>query len=286
MKIILTTTLSLLLALGLNAQLPAAYTFYDSEGRVSEYSQVLKAAKEADFTFFGELHDDPIAHWLEFRLCKDLYAAQKDKLVVGMEMFESDNQLIVNEYFSEQISEKTFEDECRLWGNYRTDYKPILDFAREKHLKFVASNVPRRYAAMVNSLGLAAFIQQVEANALPFCATLPFAVNMELQCYKEMLEMGGGNTNFPEAQAIKDATMAENMLLNVSEGTEVGYHLNGSFHSNRKEGIIWYILQARPKARICNIATVKQSDLSRLDKENIGLADFILVTPDDMTTTH
>jgi len=45
--------------------------------------------------------------------------------MLGAEMFESDNQLIMDEYMTGKIKNlKNFEDEAKLWPNYQTDYKP------------------------------------------------------------------------------------------------------------------------------------------------------------------
>lgn len=78
---------------------------------------------------------------------------EKDNLILGAEMFESDNQVILNEYLAGLISQSSFENEARLWPNYKTDYKPLVEFAKTNKLQFVASNVPRRYASLVNSKG-------------------------------------------------------------------------------------------------------------------------------------
>ena len=99
---------------------------------IADYKELLKAASEADIVFFGELHDNSLCHWLELELTKDLYEARKEKLVLGAEMFETDNQLLVNEYVTQFIRKKDFEAEAKLWPNYRTDYAPLVDFAREK----------------------------------------------------------------------------------------------------------------------------------------------------------
>jgi uncharacterized iron-regulated protein len=56
-----------------------AYKIYDIQGRESDYSQLLKKAKEADVVLFGELHDNPICHWLQLELTKDLFADKKNK---------------------------------------------------------------------------------------------------------------------------------------------------------------------------------------------------------------
>ena len=41
-------------------------------------------------------------------------------------------------------------------ANYKTDYKPIIEFAKENGINFIATNIPRRYAAMVSGGGLRA----------------------------------------------------------------------------------------------------------------------------------
>jgi uncharacterized iron-regulated protein len=83
-----------------------AYEIFDGQGKMSSYDEILKAAKESDVILFGEFHDNPICHWLELELAKDLYADKKEKLVMGAEMFESDDQVILNEYLRGVITEK------------------------------------------------------------------------------------------------------------------------------------------------------------------------------------
>ena len=73
-----------------------AYQFYNLKGKDAGYKDVLNAALGSDIVFFGELHDSPICHWLELELTKDLYAEMKENLVIGAEMFESDNQLLLD----------------------------------------------------------------------------------------------------------------------------------------------------------------------------------------------
>ena len=52
---------------------PFAYQLFDAEGNETDYEKLLEKAKEADIILFGELHNNPIAHWLQLRLTKDLY---------------------------------------------------------------------------------------------------------------------------------------------------------------------------------------------------------------------
>jgi len=281
--------LGLLITINLSAQDKPAYKIFTGKGKKADYGDILKKASKADVVFFGELHDNPIAHWLELEITKDLYKEKGKSLVLAAEMFETDNQLLIDEYFSGIIKESSFESEVRLWKNYKTDYKPLLDFARDSGLKFIASNIPRRYASAVNSGGFEA-LEKVTPEGLNYIAPLPVEYDPELLCYKNMMSMGGGamghaTENLPKAQAIKDATMAHSIVNNRQEGETV-IHYNGSYHSDRYMGIIWYLNKYSPGLKITTITTVLQDDLKKVDGENLGLADFVIVVPSSMTRTY
>jgi uncharacterized iron-regulated protein len=274
----------------LSAQDKPAYLIYDSKGKEVSYSKMLRQIAEADFVFFGESHNNSIAHWMELQVTKDLFEKQGKNLVLGAEMFEADNQLSIDEYLSSFVTDKRFEDETRLWKNYATDYKPLLLFAKEKGLRMIASNVPRRYAGLVSDKGYEG-LDAISADGKKFLVPLPFPYDSTLQCYKDMLTMPGGhgstkmNQNFPKAQALKDATMAHFILKNWSKG-KLFLHYNGSYHSDKHQGIVWYIMQQSPASKILTISTASQKDISKLEDESKGVADFILVVPEDMTNTY
>jgi len=54
-----------------------AYVLFDSKGKKTDYSQLLIEAKKADIILFGELHDNPICHWLQKTLTEDLFIEKK-----------------------------------------------------------------------------------------------------------------------------------------------------------------------------------------------------------------
>jgi len=64
---------------------------------------LLKRAQKSDFVFFGELHDNPIAHWLELEVTKSLFDLKTKNLILAAEMFETDNQILIDEYFADII---------------------------------------------------------------------------------------------------------------------------------------------------------------------------------------
>lgn len=265
-----------------------AYKVFTGEGKKADYGDIIKDAMKADVVFFGELHDNPIAHWLELEITKSLHAEKDKDLVLAAEMFETDNQILIDEYFSGLIKESSFEAEARLWKNYQTDYKPLLNFAKEKGLKFVASNVPRRYASVVASGGFEA-LNKVSPDGLKYLAPLPVEYDPELACYKEMLSMGGGamhaSENLPKAQALKDATMAKSIADNFRKGKQV-IHFNGSYHSDRYMGIIWYLNRYVPGLKIVTVTTILQDNIEKPGEEVSGKADYVIAVPSSMTRTY
>jgi uncharacterized iron-regulated protein len=284
-----TLIIALTISSGLYAQDKPAYKVFTGEGKKADYGDILKNAGKADIVFFGELHDNPISHWLELELTKGLFADKGKNLVLAAEMFETDNQLIIDEYFMGLFKESSFESEVRKWNNYATDYKPLLNFAKENGLKFIASNIPRHYASMVASGGFEE-LQKVSDEGKKFIAPLPVEYDPEVPCYKDMLSMGGGpmghaSENLPKAQAIKDATMANSIVKYRQPGQTV-IHFNGSYHSDRYMGIIWYLNKYSPGLRIVTITTILQDDIDKLGDDGNGKADFVIVVPTTMTRTY
>jgi uncharacterized iron-regulated protein len=270
-----------------------AYKIFTGEGKRADYEDILKVTAKSDVVFFGELHDNPIAHWLELEITKNLFAARGKDLILSAEMFERDNQILIDEYFSGIIKESSFESETRLWKNYATDYKPLLNFAKENGLKFVASNIPRRYASVVSSGGFEA-LQKIATEELKYIAPLPIDYDPELPCYKEMLSMNGAiggqmsgkvSENLPKAQAIKDATMANSIVNNWQKGQLI-IHYNGSYHSDRHMGIIWYLNKYNPLIKVVTISAVLQDEIDKMSEDNKGMADFVIVIPTSMTRTY
>lgn len=261
-----------------------AYQLFDLKGKKTTYKKLVKASENSELILFGEYHDNPISHWLQLALTKDLYKTKS--LVLGAEMIERDNQLQLNQYLSGEINQKGLDTLARLWKNHKTDYKPLVDFAKENKLHFVATNIPRRYASMVYRGGFEV-LDTLSVNQKEWIAPLPIKYDASLPQYQKMLEMaqGHGGDNLPKAQAIKDATMGYSILENLKPNS-VFVHYHGSYHSDFYEGIYWYVKQDKPNLKILTIATVSQADLSKLDKEHLGRADFILVVDEDMTKTY
>ena len=143
MKKYLLLLLACSLVITTQAQQKPAFVIYNAKGKKVSYRKMLKTSREANLVFFGELHDNPIAHWLELELTKDLSA--KKNLIMGAEMFERDNDAQLQDYLAKRITKKQLDSSARLWNNYKTDYAPLVDYARDHNIPFVATNVPVSY---------------------------------------------------------------------------------------------------------------------------------------------
>jgi len=331
----------------------AAFQIFDSKGKKVSYAKFIKALQKSlpnksdskGVLLFGELHDNPIAHWLELQVTQDLYAFQPN-MILGAEMFETDQQTALNTYLNPPLdtTKKStsvnpmgmgfgpdpnyikLKKSIKLWNNFVTDYQPLVDFAKENHLPFVATNIPRRYASLVYKSGIGAVYGKEGAKngpqrtfsvgtKLPSCDTgifkkdsmsyfaeinkgqsIPpiFVYDSTLQCYKDIFAMAGGHggQNLPMSQAIKDATMASQIYTHLpSNGIFV--HYNGSYHSDNHQSIEWYlneynqnILKNYYQMNVVTISTRMQMNVSELENENKGIANFIIVVPENMIRTY
>lgn len=296
MRITAITLFTLALLVGMMGFTPEkkAYQLFDKTGEKVSYEQMLETLKTADVVLFGEIHNNPISHWLQLEVAKDLYTTKKDKLVLGAEMFEADNQVIMNEYLQGIISRKHFEKEAKIWDNYKTDYKPLVNFALHNKLPFVATNIPRRYASLVAKKGVEG-LKKLSKDAKKWIAPLPVKVDLALPGYAGMIKMMGGAhsrgmggmtpQNFAKAQAMKDATMAHFITKNRKK-RQTFLHFHGTYHSNNFEGIHWYLKKKNSKLKIVTIATVDQTTIASLSAKNKNLADYIIAVPKSMTKTY
>ena len=80
------------------SQSKPAYILYNAKGKKCSYKKMIRKLAKKDIILFGEFHNNPIAHWLELSVSKDLH--QSREMVLGAEMFEADNQLALNAYLA------------------------------------------------------------------------------------------------------------------------------------------------------------------------------------------
>ncbi len=284
MKKYFSLAIFLFLSVMVIAQQKPAYILYDAKGKKVRYDKMIRRLCEKDIVLIGEYHNNPISHWMELEIAKD--CKQQRSLVLGGEMFEQDQQPALDNYLQGKLTAKGLDSSVKLWPNYKTDYAPLVNFAKENKIVFAATNIPRRYAAMVSRGGFPV-LDTLTAKEKAWMAPLPMAYDSTLPGYKNMMTMmaGHGSANMPRAQASKDATMAYFILKYFVPGN-LFIHFNGSYHSENHDGIVWYLKQAGPALKIATITTVSQKDIKTLLEENKNKADYIICVDEDMTTTY
>jgi uncharacterized iron-regulated protein len=277
-------SLFLVLSISLQAFDKPAYVLYNAKGKKVSYEKMLKNLQKQDVVLIGELHNNPISHWLELEITQAL--SEKRQLVLGAEMFERDNQAALSNYLQGKITAKGLDSSARLWKNYKTDYAPLVNFAKEKNLPFIATNVPRKYASQVSRGGFES-LANLTSEEKTWVAPMPIAYDANLPGYQKMLKMMGEHTspNMPKAQALKDATMAHFLFTNWTPGS-LFIHYNGSYHSEYYEGISWYLKRSKADIKIATIATVSQKEIDLLLPEHLLKADYIICVEEDMTGTY
>ncbi|MDF3029373.1 MAG: hypothetical protein K0S23_3680 [Fluviicola sp.] len=280
--------LALILSSSAYGQDLEAFRIFDSKGKAVTFQKMMSKVSGNQVVLFGEFHDNPISHWFELNVLMELNKPAKGpKLAVGFEMFELHQVKALNAYIGTK-SYKALKDSTELWTNFKTDYKPILDSAIAYGNVPFAANVTRKYASLVFKKGLGA-LDSLPADQKRLMAPLPFPFDSTLTQYVELIEMGkemhASGINFAYAQAIKDATMGYSIAEHVKKG-EMVYFLNGAFHSDFHQGIMWYVEQYAPGTKVGTITTVSQKDVKKLQKEHQGRADFIIVVNETMMSTH
>ncbi|MCS4433499.1 ChaN family lipoprotein [Aquiflexum gelatinilyticum] len=263
------------------------YKIFDGKGKEVTFENIVKDSKKSEVIFFGELHNNSLAHWLQLQLLKNLQE-NGNRVILAGEFFERDDQLNIEEWFAGKMTDKNFEAEAKLWTNYQVDYKPLMLYAKKNQIPFVGTNVPRKYASMVSRKGLLV-LDSLSDDAKKSIAPLPIEVDKTLPGYvgmKDMMHGSGMNADYMvEAQALKDATMAYSLFDYLEKGNSI-LHINGSYHSNNYEGIIWYLNKAYPKTKILTISTVEQESIKELEEKSKGIADFIIVLPMDSPKSY
>lgn len=266
------------------AQLDSSlYVIYDTQKRTEVTLAELAASFDhIDVVFFGEEHNDSVAHALQYELLKAM-DERYDRVALSMEMFVSDDQLVLNEYLSGVITERNLSKDAVLWDNYK-DYRPMVEYARENGLPVLAANAPSRYTNRVTRSGLES-LNVLDKSAKNLLAPLP--IDTLTGPYHEKFAglMGGhegmGNLKIYQSQNLWDATMAYRISRFMKE-KKVGkiLHLNGRFHSDEQLGTVAQLRNYAPRrTAVANISCFSDENFSSPDWASLAhLGDFIILT--------
>lgn len=229
--------------------------------------------------FIGEEHESRVSHQAELTILKGL-AERDSNLILALEMFERDVQDILDAYLEGKISEKKFLQRSRPWPNYLKDYRPLIEFAKEKGMPVIAANIPRK-AAVAISLANEISPDVMGKNRV----YLPKTVHLKSKEYykrfassiekmSQFTPMKGMNVEgLYKAQVLKDAVMAASVEPFLHRRT---LFCCGHFHSDYHLGIPYQLKKNHPKVKIAVIAMAPSVE-NLLMKDRSRVADFIWV---------
>lgn len=244
--------------------------------------EMADALQHADVVFLGEEHDNTVAHGLQLDLTRKLHEL-RGNLVVTLEMFETDVRFVLEDYLAGRISEEDFLAQSRPWPNYDSDYRPVVEWAKENGVRVVAGNVPRPVARRVAYEGVGA-VRHVPG--MP--AELEAPHDEYLGLFKEAM---GGRRNGPMTQRLynwytaqcgKDEVMAESILrwTGGADTDPIVVHWCGKFHSDRALGTAERVLRRRPDFKVAVVSTRSGSrNPKSLSEEDWGDGAYIWLVP-------
>ena len=291
MKLIATLTV-FIFSLSIYAQdsMIAHYKIYDTRSKqVVTIDKIVTDMGDADVLFFGEEHNDSVGHYLENKIFRALHAQYADKVVLSMEMFETDGQLVLNEYLGGTIDETRFSRDIRLWSNYK-DYRPMIEYAKQNKIPVIAANPPRRYVNLVSRRGMRS-LDSLSKDAKKFLPPLPYDT-LSGRYREKFVEImkggpGGDNPNVYYSQSLWDAGMSYSIykFLKDNKHKKV-FHCVGGFHCEEKLGTAAQLQMRNKKLKILNIASFSDASFNNPDWEKFSFkGDYIIITNPDLKKT-
>lgn len=294
------------------------YEVFAGDGTPVSLEHIVDAMAEVEVVFIGETHDDPTAHHLEFellRLANERYgiASTDDDagrpIALSLEFFQRDVQLILDEYLAGLINEDRFLDASRPWPRYETDYRQLVEYAKEENLPVVAANAPARYANRAARLGRES-LEELSSAAKATLPPLPYGeasrayldqfvqVMMDVQAQErqrcgvpipESDEAGAAHqptsahshtgSGF-DGQVLWDAAMAYSVSEHlVREPNALVLHMVGSFHVARGTGTPEHLVRYRPGSSSLIVVIRPVEDVLTFEAAPSGTwGDFVVQT--------
>lgn len=219
-------------------------------------TQAVDRVADADIVLVGELHTHTAVHLLQARLLAGLEEASRADgrtLVLSMEQFSRADQAVVDAYLAGRIGEAALIRDGNAWPNYQSDYRPLVEFAKQHHLPVIAANAPKPLVSCVGQEG-PQWLDKLPANRRSQLAReLTLTDDGYRQKFMASLHHGDadGNARRFAAQTSWDDTMAESMVdyLKQHPGRRI-MHIAGNFHVEGGLGLASRIASRNPALKV------------------------------------
>jgi uncharacterized iron-regulated protein len=304
------------------AYVPGPYRVYTGAGDRAALTDVIAAMADVDVVFIGEAHDDPTGHRLEAELLAGAWEAYAGPstdtgvvvapraVALSLEFFEQDVQPVLDEYLDGLITESAFRAAARPWDRYGTDYRPLVEYARERGIDVIAANAPRRYVSRVTRHGRESLADLPPAS-LEHLPPLPYGEPSReyrqqwIRVMAEVMEQEGTKCGVPvadslavapmgshanmgnqlDSQALWDAAMAWSVATYLRENVgTLMLHMVGGFHVARGTGTPEHLRAYAPEARAMIVMLRPVEDIDVFEPAPAGpWGDFVIQTEEART---
>ncbi len=249
------------------------YWLSDHSNKSLSITQLLSQLKDADVIMVGEWHAHPAVHLFQAQLLAALAAEQKEAIKLGskyelalsMEHFTRADQVVLNQYLAGEIGESGLIKQAKVWDNYKSDYRPLIEIARLNNFPVIAANAPRKIVKCIGKQG-PGYLDSLSATRRKLVAK-----NLDLSdspYRKKFLNKMKGMPLSEErikkmfgSQLSWDATMAESIVeYKVKHPNAKILHVAGRFHVINGLGTGAEILKLNPELKIVYISASTAED--------------------------
>ena len=297
------------------------YRVFTGAGEPASIDDIVAEMGRHQVVFIGETHDDPTGHMLEaelFEAAYQTYGAPGSNegaprpVALSLEFFQRDVQPILDEYLAGLITERAFLADSRPWPRYETDYRPLIEAAKENRLDVIAANSPRRYTTRVTMNGRES-LNDLSPEALASLAPLPYGQpsteyrDQWIRVISEVMEQEGMKCGLPipepeegeepvqaaapvgshgnmgnqlHSQALWDATMAYWISEYLAQEPDaLVLHMVGGFHVEHGTGTPEHLEAYRPGTSRMIVVLRPVGDVNTFEPDADGeLGDFVIQT--------
>ena len=268
----------------------AHYRIYDTRAKqIITLDKIVSDCADADVLFFGEEHNDSACHYMEVEIFKALHQKFGENIALSLEMFETDNQIALNDYLAGFIPEDRFSKDVRLWNNYK-DYRPMVEYAKQNHINVIAANPPRRYVSMVSRRGMKS-LDSLSKDSKKFLPPIPYYTLTGRYREKFMDIMkgspGSSSPTIYYSQNLWDAGMSYSLykFWRKNKSKKI-FHCVGRFHCDEKLGTLAQLQNRKSKLKILNISSFSDATFPDPDWSTFSnLGDYIILTDPGLKKT-
>ncbi|WP_367986856.1 ChaN family lipoprotein [Vibrio sp. NTOU-M3] len=255
--------LSALLSACVTTTASSVSTFYDyhftsPQGHPISLAKLPSELLTADIILVGEWHTHSAIHRFQTDILRQLND-QGIPVTLSMEQFSRDAQSIVDQYLAGDIGEQPLITEGNAWPNYESDYRPLMEYAKQNNLDVIAANAPKHLVRCIGRLGT----PYVETLSQPQRQLIAQNIDTQDSAYKRqfMSSMHHGISDQTErmfaAQMSWDETMAESMIQYLAaHPNKTILHIAGKFHVQQGLGLKTSLLKRNPDLNIAVITPI------------------------------